>query len=190
MSEAFVWLSDLVKWFAQFFPRWVIIDTTKAGVKWVWGKHVIKLGPGWHIYWPFSTQFQMYPTARQATDLRPQVITTADNKTILVGGFITYEITDIEAILARTYDPEETIADITLTAFHTVCCRQTWAELREKQTTGALDRQIRFYARKFLAPYGVRVLKTSLTDLAPTSVMKLVTQGGGAPLITTPSEEN
>jgi regulator of protease activity HflC (stomatin/prohibitin superfamily) len=188
VSEAFVWLSDLIKWFGEFFPRWRIVNTTKGAVKWVWGKRVVKLGPGWHVYWPFSTQFQMYPTARQATDLRPQVVTTADNRTVLVGGLITYEIVDIEAILARTYDPEETIADIALTAFHSVCCRKTWAELRDGQTSGMLDKEIRFVARKFLGPYGVRVLKTSLTDLAPTQVMKLVTQGGGSPLITTPGD--
>ena len=177
MEQAFAWLNDLIHWFAQFVPRWAIIGPTHGGCKFVWGSHVKTLGPGWHLWWPLSTHLHVYPTARQATDLRAQVITTSDDKSILVGGLITYEIKDIEAILARTYDPEETINDLALTAFHEVCCRKDWQTIKDGQKTGALDREIRESARKALERYGVRVLKTSLTDLAPCTVMKLVTHG-------------
>lgn len=174
MGGALAWISEIVNWIGQFVPRWIILDTTKAGVKFVRGSKVVPLGPGWHLYWPLTTIIHTYPTARQATDLRGQVFVTSDDKAIIVGGLIVYEIKDVEAILARTFDPDDTIKDISLSAIHDVCCQKTWAELREGQRSGSLDRELRREAKKELDRYGVLVLKMTLTDLAPCRVLRLV----------------
>lgn len=174
MEGALAWISELVNWLGQFIPRWEIVDTTHGAVKFVRGSKVVALGPGWHIYWPVTTKFETYPIARQASDLRTQTIVTKDDRTVAIGGQIVYEIADIEAILARTYDPEQTIKDISLTAIHDVCCQMTWDELKEAQRNGALDRNLRREAKKTLDSYGVKVLKTTLTDLAPCRVYRMV----------------
>lgn len=170
LDSAFGWLSDLISWFGQFFPRWVIVPTTHGAVKFVRGHKVVTLGPGWHIYWPLLTTFMEYPTARQATDLRTQTLTTRDEKTIVVGGIIVYEIRDLEKILAHTFDAEQTIKDISMGAIHDVCARRSWAELKAP----GLDVALRKEVRKRLHDYGIRVLRVTLTDLAPTRVIKLM----------------
>lgn len=175
MEGALAWISEIARWFGQFVPRWTIVDTTHGAVKFVRGSNVVTLSPGWHLWWPLTTNLVVYPTARQATDLRGQVLATFDDHTILVGGLIVYEIADIEAIVARTYDPEDTIKDIALSAVHDVCCQRTWEELKQEQRTGKLDRELRREAKKGLESYGVRVLKMTLTDLAPCRVFKLAT---------------
>jgi hypothetical protein len=58
---------------------------------------------------------------------------------------------------------------------HDVCCQRTWEELKQEQRTGKLDRELRREAKKGLESYGVRVLKMTLTDLAPCRVFKLAT---------------
>jgi len=174
MGEAFAWLGQLVEWIGRFFPRWQIVTATHGAVKFVRGAKVVPLAPGMHWFWPLTTDLMLYPTARQAVDLRSQTFVTADDKTIAVGGLIVYEVKDIAAILGQTFDPDETIRDITAAAIHDVCCSKTWDQLREGLRSGALDRELRQEAAKGLNSYGVRVLRTTLTDLAPARVLKVV----------------
>lgn len=174
MGDAFAWVGQIVTWFGAFVPRWVIIDTTYGAVKFVKGKKVVPLGPGIHWYWPATTLLQQYPTARQADDLRSQTLVTTDDKTIIVSGMIVYTVDDIAALLANTYQASQTVKDIALTVIHDVCCQLSWDELKAQQRSGALDKAMKEEARKALSPYGVRVLKAMLTDLAPARVLKLL----------------
>jgi len=175
MEGALAWISEIFQWIGQFIPRWEIVPTTHGAVKFVWGKKVIPLGPGWHVFWPLSTKFESYPTVRQTTNLRAQTLVTKDNKTIIASGLVVYRIYDIEAILARTYEPDETIEEIALGAINHVISGKTWDALKEEHADGRLDKEMRKRVRALLRTYGVHVLKASLTDLAPCKVLKLVT---------------
>jgi regulator of protease activity HflC (stomatin/prohibitin superfamily) len=174
MEGALAWISQIAEWLGRFVPRWVILDTTMGAVKFVRGARAVPLRAGVHVYWPVTTTLQTYPTARQADGLPSQTIVTADDRAIAVGGMIVYEVDDIEKILAHTFQPEQTIRDIAMTAFHDVCCQLSWAEIKEQQRKGTLDTKLKNAAKKELEPYGVRVLKTMLTDLAPCRVIKLI----------------
>lgn len=174
MESAFAWLGHIAEWFGQFIPRLAIVDYTHGAVKMVKGAKVVALEPGLHAYWPLTTNFYLYPTARQGEDLRSQTIVTADDKTIAVAGMLVYEVSDIKQLIANTYKPDQTIKDISLTVIHDVCCQLTWPELREQQRSGKLDRALKAEAKKALEPYGVKVLKVMLTDLAPCRVLKLM----------------
>jgi regulator of protease activity HflC (stomatin/prohibitin superfamily) len=95
MEGALAWIGQLAEWIGRFFPRWQIVTSTHGGVKFVRGARVVPLAPGMHWFWPLTTELLLYPTARQAVDLRSQTFVTADNKTIAVGGLIVYEVKDI-----------------------------------------------------------------------------------------------
>lgn len=174
MDSALAWIGSIADWVGKFFPRWEILDTTAGAIKFVRGSKVKVCGPGIHWYWPATTRFVAYPTARQAEDLRSQTFVTKDDKVIVVGGMIVYEVVNLEPLLAHTYDAPQTIKDISLTVVHDVCCQLTWEELKEQQRNGKLDRALRAEAKKVLEPYGVKVLKMMLTDCAPARVLKLL----------------
>jgi regulator of protease activity HflC (stomatin/prohibitin superfamily) len=174
VESAFAWLGNLIDWFGQWVPRFEIVDTTQGAVKWIGGKKVVVLPPGQHWYWPIRTKFQSYPTARQSEDLRTQTLVTKDNVTVVVGGLVVYEIRDLEAILAHTFDPAQTIKEIALTAVSRVVVEKTWPQLKEEHETGQLGKALKSALTRELSIYGVRVLKASLTDLAPTKVYKLI----------------
>ena len=174
IEQAFGWVGDLVRWVAQFVPRWVILDTTEGAVKFVRGSNPVALGPGIHWYWPMMTTFQSYPTARQADNLRAQTIVTEDDKVIAVGGMLVYEVADIEKLLAHTHNASTTVTDIALTAVHDVCCQLSWDALKTEQRKGTLDTKLKNTAQKALVEYGVKVIKLMLTDLAPCRVLKLM----------------
>lgn len=174
MESAFAWLGAIFEWVGRWVPRIIIVDTIHQAVKFVWGKNIVPLGPGWYLWWPISTTVTLYPTARQACNLQAQTITTKDGKTVIVAGLLVYEITDIVAAVATTYEPEETAKAIVLAAVHDICTQYTWEELQSHIRDGKLAREMRAEAKKDLDKYGVRVFNLTLTDLAPCRVLKLV----------------
>jgi regulator of protease activity HflC (stomatin/prohibitin superfamily) len=189
MEGALSWLGDLMQFIGKFFPRVVIITTTHAGIKFVRGHKVVVLEPGVHVYWPLVTELESYPVARQAVDLRSQTLVTMDEKTIAAGALIVYEIRDIESILAHTYDPEDTVRDVALSAVHDVLCRLTWAEIRDSIKNDTLEKALKHEAYRGLTSYGVRVLRLTLTDLAPCRVIKLLNENPTPADVTTQQGE-
>lgn len=178
MEQAFAWIGQLAEWLAAFFPHVRIVPITHGAVKFIRGSKVQVLAPGFHIYWPFTTIFEEYPTARQAIDLRAQTITTTDDKVIAVSALVVFAIEDIEKILAHTFDPEETIRDIGLGCVHDVVTQYSWEDLKTASRSGKLDRELRAEMKKGLDSYGVRVIRTTLTDLAPCGVFKVLGMTG------------
>lgn len=175
----FEWLNDLAYYLAAFVPRCEIVDTTQGAVKFKWGSQIVALGPGWHWYWPMTTKFVTYPTARQSTDLRTITTITKDNKTILVGAMIVYEIRHIESILAHTWDPENTVHDIAVaTIADVVRGKYTFEELIHKSHAGELDIEIHERVAEALESYGVHVIMVKIPDFSPVRLYKLV---GSAP---------
>lgn len=174
MESALAWIGQIAEFLGRFVPRWVILDTTEGAVKFVRGSHVVVLGPGIHWYWPAVTTMTRYPTARQADNLRTQTMVTSDDKTIAVGGMLVYQVNDLGLLLAHTHNAVTAVADIALTTIHDVCCRMTWDDLKREQQRGTLDTKLKNSTQKALSEYGVTVIKTMLTDLAPCRVYKLV----------------
>lgn len=174
MDGALAWISQIAQWFGQFIPRWQVLEPTQAACKFVGGKKTIVQRDGILVWWPVWTEVTIYPVARQANDLRAQTVVTTDGKTYTVGGMIVYEIEDVEKIVAHTFDPDDTIRDVALTAIHDVCIQHSEATLMDTARSGKLDREMRAEAKKQLDAYGVKVLRVALTDLAPCRVYRVV----------------
>lgn len=173
MESALAWIGQLVDWLSRWIPRLVILDTTEGAIKYVWGRNPICCGPGPHVYWPISTKWFEYPTARQGTQLETQTMETSDGRTIIVGGILVYSVSDLIALATTTYSPDQTVRDIALTAVHDVCCQMDWEELKNEQRKGTLDTKLKNAAQKQLTDYGVKVVKLMLTNLARARVLKV-----------------
>jgi regulator of protease activity HflC (stomatin/prohibitin superfamily) len=174
VEAAFAWIGQLAEWFGQFVPRWTIVKTTEGAVKFVKGAKVVALAPGIHWYWPTTTELERHPIVRQTVDLRAQSFVTTDDKVVVAGGLIVYEVTDVLTLVTTLYDTDETVRDIALSAIHDVCCRMSWEELKVEQRKGTLDTKMKNAAKSTLKDFGINVLKVALTDLAPCRVIKLV----------------
>lgn len=184
MDSALAWIGQIAEWIGRFIPRLVIVPSTMGAVKFkghFFGAESMThevCGPGPHFYWPWITEWDTYPTAPQTDDLRSQIITTADGKTIAVGGMVTYDVVDVLRLLTSRYGAMKAISDICLTAIHDECCRMTWDELRGEQAKGTLATKLKNRAARALSPLGVNVTKLQLTDLAPARVLKIIQSVG------------
>jgi len=177
VESALAWIGQLAEFIGQFFPRLRIIRRTHKGVKFVHGKNLKIVEPGLTVFWPLVTDFFEYPSVRQGEELREQTLVTTDNKSIVVGGMLIYEIFDMARHVGETYSPEETVRDLALTVVHDVCCQMSMDQLMNEQRKGTLDTKLRNEAAKALESYGVKPLKLMLTDLSPCRVLRLVQTG-------------
>lgn len=179
MDSALAWIGQIFEWVGRWIPRWTVLDTTEGAVKYVGsfrraGVRVVPCGAGLHWYWPVTTSWVSYPTARQTDNLPTQTFCTRDGRTIAVGGMLVYVVEDIEKLVTTTHLPMKAVQDIALTVMHDVCCNLEWAALMDEQRRGTLDTKLRNAAQRQLADYGVRVVKCMLTDLAPARVLKVI----------------
>lgn len=111
---------------------------------------------------------------RQPLDLRNQILTTTDDRTVAAGGLIVYEITDLLKLVPITYHPDQAVREMSVTAIHAVCAEMSWEELKRENHRGTLDTKLRREAQKVLEPYGVKVIQVTLTDLSQCRVFKLI----------------
>lgn len=191
MDSAFAWLNNIFQFFGRFFPDWEVLDTTRAGVKyvteWRWWKpaygmvKVIPVPPGSFVFWwPATTVWRNYAIARQTTDLRDQTLTTTDDKTFSVGAVIVFEIPDVVPLLTETFQPDQTIQDICLGIMVEVLSGRSWEELKSTQASGALTKELTKEAREQLKRYGVKVLRLNISDLSLCRTYRIITtQGAG-----------
>lgn len=177
MNEALAWIGQIAEWVGKFIPRWMVVDSTHGWVKFVRGSEISSGGGNIVWWWPATTNIHTYPIARQTINLKSQIITTLDNKSVAVGGMMVYVVGNVEKLLTQTYAPDSVLADIGLAAIHDVCSGLTWDEIIEAQRDGDLDSLMRKQAAKDLKDYGVRVKRFTLTDLAPARVIKLINEG-------------
>lgn len=173
MESALAWIGKIAEWLGAFIPRWAILDTTQGAIKYVGGSRAIVCGPGIHWYWPARSTFVEHPTARQTDRLETQTMESADGKTFLVSGTITYSVEDLALLVPLTYSPFHTIIDIAMCAVHDVCCEMDWADLQSMQRRKTIKTQLKNEAQKQLGDYGIKVIKLQLNSLARCRVYKI-----------------
>jgi regulator of protease activity HflC (stomatin/prohibitin superfamily) len=188
IDSALGWIGDIVRWCAQFIPRWHVLSPTVAAIKQIGWSFRRKKFPGVRrvvqregivFWWPATTELMLWPVARQANNLQSQTIVTTDGKTFIVGGLIVFEIEDVEKAVCETYDTDDTIRDLALAAIHDACIMYSAEELHAANRSGRLNTAMKREAHTRLQPFGVRVLAVRLTDLAPCRVYRLF---GDSPL--------
>lgn len=173
MDAAFAWIGEIFSWLGKFFPRWVILDTTEGAIKYVRGRPKLCEPGRIHWYWPVTTNWVVYPVARQTDRLETQTMETTDGKTFIVAGTITYSVVDLMALVTTTHSPSATVIELAASAVHDICCDFEWDALQSEQRKGTLKTKLKNEAQKQLADYGVKVIKLQLTSLARARVFKV-----------------
>lgn len=181
MEGAFAWVGQLVEWLGSLIPRVMIVRATHGGVKFRQGRDVEEVKPGLIVYWPFVTEVDVIPVARQTQNLPTQCIETKDRVQVTVGGVVVYRITDVVKALSRNWDFTDTINDITLTAILPIIMRHSYDELLEKISNESIQKELTKAVRSKLRRYGVSVSSVGLTDFAKCIVLKNI--GAGPALI-------
>jgi regulator of protease activity HflC (stomatin/prohibitin superfamily) len=164
------WLTDILRWVGRVVPRLVVVNTTHCVVAFVRGKNAKELRAGCHWLWPVWTNWVSYPVARQSVNLNTQTLLTKDNQTVAVGCIVVYEVDRPLELLAKSYDADETIKDVSLAAVKAYVVRASLEDLRSRRMDSRLSRRI----AKDLEPFGVKVIRAQMSDLAPCLAIRLM----------------
>jgi regulator of protease activity HflC (stomatin/prohibitin superfamily) len=180
--SGFEWLGELANFVRSLFPQLAVVKQTHCAVKFVRGSKVKELKPGLHVYWPCVTEYLEMPRVRQTVNLATQVILTHERKPVATSGIVVYEVADAVKALSKSFDVEDTIGDVALTAVATVISTHTLAELTVLLREGDLTTELTKACRARLYQFGIKVKVCALTDLSTTQVVTLLGQAHGQPL--------
>jgi regulator of protease activity HflC (stomatin/prohibitin superfamily) len=170
----FSWLSDIFNGILKFIPRPIIVRATHSGVKWVFGKKVKELKPGWHFVWPLVTDWEVVVIARQTNNLQNQALVTKDKQQVVAGALIVFSVKDIiQAIGERNWDVGTTVNDIAQASIVGVVTKWALDDLLVN-LTGSVEEELTAACRKQLRQFGVYVHRCCFTDFAPCRIYKLM----------------
>ncbi len=170
----FSWLSDIFNGILKFVPRPLIVRATHGGVKWVFGKGIKEIKPGWRWVWPLTTDWEVIVTARQTNNLLNQSLVTKDMKQVAAGIIVIFSIRDvIQAIGQKNWDVNTTINDIASSAVVDVVTKWTLTDLMQ-ELTGKVEVELTRVCRGKLRQFGVYVHRCSFTDFSPCKTVKLI----------------
>jgi regulator of protease activity HflC (stomatin/prohibitin superfamily) len=124
-------------------------------VKWVREKHIKALGPGWHLYWPLTTEVEVVVTARQTLAIPDQVMASKDGKKVVVKTLVVYHIPDVVRAIGKVnWDVDTAINDLTRSAVARVIATHTYDEimkgLQDESLTQKLTKETRRELQKSL----------------------------------------
>lgn len=173
MDTALAWVGWIAEWINRFIPKREILDTTEGAIKYKHGSEIVVCGPGVYWYWPWTTKWASYSTARQTDRLESQTMESKDGKTFIVSATITYSVTDLEAFVTRVHSPLTLVVDTAALAIHNVCCAFDWDTLQEEQRKDTLKTKLRKEAQSMLKEYGLDVIRLQLNTLARCRVLKV-----------------
>jgi len=179
METPFGWIGAVFDALLSLIPRIIIVRATHGGVRWRKGRIVKPLAPGLHMYWPVMTDYAIIVTARQTYNLPTQILTTSDNRKVVVGLLVVYRIHDVvQAIGKVNWDVDTTIGDITQAAVVGIIASQPFDKLLGTIATNELNNKFTEATRHELKKYGVSISQCKLTDFAECRVLKLVIDSG------------
>jgi len=178
MDGALSWLNWIASWFAQFIPKWEVLDPTLAWIKFRYGRLHSSGRGGIVIWWPTVTKVEIHSVAEQTIKLEPQSLLTQDAVPITVRGVIVYEYEDLERMAITTVDPDDSVRDKALMVVATTITQYTKDNLMEAFRQTLLDEDMRRKAQGLLGrKYGVRVLRMGLVELTTARAYRLIAGG-------------
>lgn len=164
IDSAFTWLGQLAEWFASWFPRLLVVQSSHRAVKYVRGATPVLLAPGLHVYWPLVTPVETCAVVRQVVEVPAHLLETADRAAVVVSGVIEYEIGDALVFLAEAENGYLSLEKVAAATIRSYVLESTTDELRENDDM--TRRMLTSMLQEDLQPYGVRVLGARLADCA------------------------
>ena len=161
-------LITLLQEFYQQLNPFVIIDMWEKGLHLRMGKfHDIK-DPGLHVKIPFIDSVWKQTVVTQSLDLRPQSITSADYKNIVVKAIVRYNINDAFLFLTKLAHPTDVLIDTTGAMIREIIEERNWDDLVD------VEDELTEKIGKKVSEWGIHIEKVTLTDLAEIQSIRII----------------
>lgn len=161
-------LVALIQQFGNALLPFYIIDMWEKGLHLRCGKfHDIK-GEGIHFKIPFFDSVWQQTVVTQSIDLKPQSITSADYKNIVVKAIVRYNINNAFLFLTKLAHPTDVLVDTTGAMIREIIEERNWEDLVdvEDELTEKIGMKV--------SEWGIQIEKVTLTDLAEIQSIRII----------------
>lgn len=147
-----------------------IVLAYEGGVVLRLGKYHRSVDSGFHLKWPLIETELTTLTAITTLELRPQTLTTLDNKSVVISAVVKYQIKDAKPFLLEIWDAVDVLKDVTLGAIKTTVARLPFADLNDP----AVEAAVLEVVRKEVNQYGFKIHRVTFADFGQIRSLRLI----------------
>jgi len=162
-------LIDLIVTFIHDFLPIKIVDQWEKGVHLRFGKFLRVVGPGlkWKI--PFFDKIWLTPVITQTVNLKPQTVTSFDEKNVVLSSIVRYHIHDVQKFLLGVMHANDVLVDTTQGIIRDIVERTSWEDLVD------LNKTVKPEVNKQVQKWGITVELVSFPDLGEIQTIRIMT---------------
>lgn len=165
-------LIDLIVTFINDILPWKIVDQWEEGVHLSTGKFKKVVKPGLNFKVPFFDQIITSPVITQTVNLKPQTVTSFDDKSIVLTSIVRYHIHDVEKFLLGVMHANDVLVDTTQGVIRDMVENTMWEELVD------LGMIVMPEVNKQVVKWGITVEQISFPDLGEIKTYRIMSDGG------------
>jgi regulator of protease activity HflC (stomatin/prohibitin superfamily) len=161
-------LLDFIIAFINDILPWKIVDQWEQGVQLRFGKfnRVVYPGLNWKI--PFFDQVWVVPVITQTVNLKPQTVTTLDEKSVVLSSIVRYHIEDVEKFLLGVMHANDVLVDTTQGIIRDMVETTNWSDLND------LTNYVLPIVNEQVEKWGIKVQLISFPDLGMITTYRII----------------
>lgn len=165
-------LIDLIVTFINDILPWKIVDQWEEGVHLSTGKFKRVVKPGLNFKIPFFDQIITTPVITQTVNLKPQTVTSEDDKSVVLSSIVRYHIHDVEKFLLGVMHANDVLVDTTQGIIRDMVEGCKWNDLYDlgSVVTPEVNQQV--------SKWGITVEQISFPDLGEIKTYRIMSDGG------------
>lgn len=148
------------------------VNQYQKGVKFMLGKYIGIMEPGWRLVWPIFQSYQKVDLRVKAVDVPNQEAITKDNISVGVNAVIYYKVAEAEKAILEVENFYYAISQMAQTTMRNVVGQVDLDELLSKRDR--VSENIRSIIDLATDPWGIKVLNVELKDIVLPEEMKRV----------------
>lgn len=164
-------LIDLLVTFIHDILPWKIVDQWEKGVHLRTGKFLKVVEPGLNWKLPFFDQIITTPVITQTVNLKPQTVTSLDEKSVVLTSIVRYHIVDVEKFLLGVMHANDVLIDTTQGIIRDIVEGTNWEDLFD------LSNIVRPEVNEQVENWGITVEQVSFPDLGQIVTYRVMTDG-------------
>src|SRR4030042_3930803 len=148
------------------------INQYQKGVKFMLGKYIGLMQPGWRLVWPIVQSYRNIDLRVRAVDVPNQEAITKDNISVSVNAVIYYKIREADKVVLEVENFYYAISQLAQTTMRNAVGQVDLDGLLSQRDR--VSESIRAIIDKDTDPWGIKVLKVELKDITLPEEMKRV----------------
>lgn len=165
-------LIDLIVTFIHDILPWKIVDQWEGGVHLKTGKFYRVVSPGLNWKVPFFDKIWVTPVITQTVNLKPQTVTSEDEKSVVLSSIVRYHIHDVQKFLLGVMHANDVLVDTTQGIIRDMVEGCKWDDLYDlgSVVTPEVNEQV--------SKWGITIEQISFPDLGEIKTYRIMSDGG------------